>query len=570
MAGPSAKKPAGIVYWVNDIPPLGVTVLSGLQHVGLVSIFLLVPVLACRQAGLAPEKIVDVLALSMLVMAAGPLLQRLGRAGIGSGYLCPPIFAAPYLPAAVLALQAGGLPLMFGMTIFAGLVEIVVSRLFRPLRPFFPPEIAGFVVVMIGVTIGILGFRSLFASSAVSGAASYGVGAVTLGTMVALNVWTRGASKLFCALIGMVAGYLLAVIFGVVPPGDLQRLHAAPLVRLPDPSHVRWAFDPGLIVPFAVAGVAASLRAMGDVTICQRTNDAAWTRPDMGTISGGALANGLSTALAGLLGTIGTNTSTSNVGLAAATGVTSRNVAFAVGGIYLLLAFVPMGAMLFVIMPGAVVGATLVFASCLVFVNGLQIIASRLLDARRTFVIGLSFMLGLAVDILPGAFSALPPEVRLFTSSSLLLGTLSALLLNVVFRLGVRRTVTLKVEPGQVDPVKIEQFMETQGAAWGARRDVIDRARFNLTQSIETIVESCEPRGTMEIEASFDEFRLDLRVAYAGPPLELPEKRPSAEEIVASDEGQRRLAGFLLRHSADKVEATSRDGRATILFHFDH
>ena len=122
----------------------------------------------------------------------------------------------------------------------------------------------------------------------------------------------------------------------------------------------------------------------------------------MRTISGGALANGLSTALAGLLGTIGTNTSTSNVGLAAATGVTSRNVAYAVGGIYLLLAFMPMGATLFVIMPGAVVGATLVFASCLVFVNGLQIITSRLLDARRTFVIGLSFMLGLAVDILPG------------------------------------------------------------------------------------------------------------------------------------------------------------------------
>lgn len=119
------------------------TILSGLQHVGLVSIFLLVPVLACREAGLAPEKIVDVLALSMLVMAVGPVLQRFGRGGVGSGFLCPPIFAAPHLPAAVLAIQAGGLPLMFGMTIFAGLVEVTVSRLFRPLRPFFPPRSRG-------------------------------------------------------------------------------------------------------------------------------------------------------------------------------------------------------------------------------------------------------------------------------------------------------------------------------------------------------------------------------------------------------------------------------------------
>ena len=388
--------------------------------------------------------------------------------------------------------------------------------------------------------------------------------------MVALNVWTRGASKLFCALIGMVVGYVLAAVLGVVPAGDLHRLQEAPLLRLPDLSHLGWTFDVTLIVPFAVAAVAASLRAMGDVTICQRTNDASWTRPDMQTISGGALANGLSTALAGLLGTIGTNTSTSNVGLAAATGVTSRNVAFAVGGIYLALAFVPMGATLFVIMPGAVVGATLVFASCLVFVNGLQIIASRLLDARRTFVIGLSFMLGIAVDILPGAFAALPAEVRLFTSSSLLLGTLTALLLNIVFRLGVRRAVSLTVEPGAVDQLKIEQFVETQGAAWGARRDVVERVRFNLAQSVETIFESGSPRGPVEIEASFDEFNLDLRVSYDGPPLELPAVRPSAEEIIASEAGQRRLAGFMLRHHADEVRVSSEAGRSTILFHFDH
>ena len=130
----------------------------------------------------------------------------------------------------------------------------------------------------------------------------------------------------------------------------------------------------------------------------------------------------------------------------------------------------------------------------------------------------------------------LPAEVRLFTSSSLLLGTLSALLLNIVFRLGVRRAVTLTVDPGAVDPAKIEQFMETQGAAWGARRDVIDRARFNLAQSIETIFESCSPRGPVEIEASFDEFNLDLRVSYDGPPLELPDRRPSAR-------GNHRLGG---------------------------
>jgi NCS2 family nucleobase:cation symporter-2 len=107
-------------------------------------------------------------------------------------------------------------------------------------------------------------------------------------------------------------------------------------------------------------------------------------------------------------------------------------------------------------------------------------------------------------------------------------------------------------------------------AAWGARRDVIDRASFNLSQSIETIVGSCEPQGPLEIDASFDEFSLDLRVSYVGAPLELPERRPTNEEIMGSDEGQRRLAGFMLRRYADRVQSTHRGGRSTILFHFDH
>ncbi|HTD89993.1 MAG TPA: hypothetical protein VK663_04980, partial [Burkholderiales bacterium] len=109
------KKPRNIIYGVDEMPPRGVLLLSGVQHVGLVAIFLLVPVIAGRQAGMAAEKIIDVLSLSMLVMAVGPILHVLRWRGVGSGYLCPPIFAAAYLPASLLALQAGGLPLMFGM-----------------------------------------------------------------------------------------------------------------------------------------------------------------------------------------------------------------------------------------------------------------------------------------------------------------------------------------------------------------------------------------------------------------------------------------------------------------------
>src|SRR4029077_6849060 len=106
-------------------------------------------------------------------------------------------------------------------------------------------------------------------------------------------------------------------------------------------------------------------------------------------------------------------------------------------------------------------------------------------------------------------------------SSSLVVGMLTAVLLNLAFRIGVRRVGSLTVPLGPADPAAIEEFMDQQGAAWGARRDVVERAKFNLSQSIETIVEGCDPRGPLEIRASFDEFSLDVSISYKGMPLEL-------------------------------------------------
>jgi NCS2 family nucleobase:cation symporter-2 len=290
----------------------------------------------------------------------------------------------------------------------------------------------------------------------------------------------------------------------------------------------------------------------------------------MGSISRGVLADGIATTLAGAVGTSGMNSASGNVGLASATGVLSRHVAYGIAALLLLVAVFPKLGVVFSLMPGAVAGTSLLFAATFIFVNGLEIMTSRLLDARKTFVIGFAFMGGLAVDLVPQAFEGAPGWIKPLLVSSLVLGPISALLLNAVFRLGIRNVQKLVIDPARPDPAEFERFMETHGAAWGARRDVMDRAKFNLAQSIETIVDGCEPQGPLEIEATFDEFNLDLRVSYVGPPLELPEQRPTNEEIMESEEGQRMLAGFMLRRHADRVAATHKAGRSTILFHFDH
>jgi len=566
------RKPRGITYAVDERPPASVIALSALQHVSVMSVFLIYPVLIGREAGGAPGLVSNLVSLSLIVLAVGSVLQALPRGPLGSGFLCPPVPTAIYLIPSLLAARTGGLPLVFGMTVLAGLIEIALSRVLRALRPFFPPEVAGLVVALIGIATGVVAVRLAMGVGAerAADASDVFISVVTLFTMIALNVWTGGVLRICCVLVGMIVGYATAAVLGTLDGAAWQTLADTPWFAAPSLVHASWSFDAALVVPFAVAALAAALKVVGNVTTCQKLNDADWVRADMGSISRGVLADGLASTLAGAVGTSGVNSASANVGLGNATGVLSRNVAYCLAALLLLFAFIPkLGAVLF-IMPRSVAGMALLFAAVFIFVNGLEIMTSRLLDARKIFVIGLAFMGGLAVELLPQAFVGAPAWLKLLLVSSLVIGPVVAVALNAVFRLGVRNIQKLTVEPSRLDPETIEQFMETQGATWGARRDVIDRASFNLQQSLETIADGCEPRGPLEITASFDEFNLDVRISYLGPPLELPEKRPTNEEIMESEEGQRRLAGYMLRRYADRVAATHREGRSTILFHFDH
>ena len=508
----------------------------------------------------------------MLVLAGGAILQALSRGPVGSGFVCQPVPTAIYLVPSLLAARHGGLSLVFGMTILAGLFELMLARGLRHLRPLFPPEVAGLVIFLIGMITGAVGARTLLGVNAPVplGTPHAIVAVLTLGTIVFLNVWTRGSFRLFCVLIGMIVGYIATAALGGFDANDLAALRTGAFVALPRFEPVGWSFDIALVVPFAVAAVAASLKTVGNVTTCQKLNDADWTRADMRSISRGVAADGLATMIAGAAGTSGVNSSTMNVGLANATGVLSRRVAYAVAGLLVVFAFLPKFGVLLYLMPPAVAGAALLFAASFIIVSGFEIMTSRLFDARRVFVVGFAVIGAQTVDLYPSVFSNWPALLQPFIGSSLVLGTLTALLLNIVFRIGVRQTQSLVVMPGQIEPATLEAFMETAGAAWGARRDVIDRASFNLSQSIEVIAESCEPQSPLEIAASFDEFNLDVRVSYTGAPLELPDRRPSNEEIIASDEGQRKLAGFMLRRHADRVAATHKAGRSTVFFHFDH
>lgn len=566
------KRPVNLQYAVDEVPPPMVTVLSAFQHAAILIFAMFTALEICRSAGASNAATVNILSVGLFLAGLGTALQAYRGQLVGSGYLLPNGSQAAYLGPSIVAANAGGMPLVFGMTIVAGLFESAISRIWHRMRPFLPPELSGLVVLLIGMQLAAVGLKNLLAPvpAGAPTQADLAIAALTLAIMVVLNIWTRGIVKLLCVLIGVVIGYVVAYVFDLIPAESIAGIAATPLVAMPDFLGLSLAFEFEMIVPFAVAGLATAMATSANITVVQRLNDANWVRPDLDAISRGTLTDGLVASSSGLLGTCGVGAISANVGVMVATGVTSRCIAIAFGAIAAGFAVLPRFSAILAATPAPVVAGALLFAAAFTIMSGLQIITSRLIDARKTLVIGLSLATALAIYMYPNVGASLPPPLRSLFGSPMVAAILAGIALTVAFRAGVRRRVALMVEPGGSFAQEIEDFGLKNGAAWGARPDVVQRAIFALTQATEAVVEHCRPEGRIEIEANFDEFNLDVYVTYRGEALEFPEQRPANEEILECDRGARRFAGFLLRRTADRLVVSAKDGVSRVQIHFDH
>jgi NCS2 family nucleobase:cation symporter-2 len=201
---------------------------------------------------------------------------------------------------------------------------------------------------------------------------------------------------------------------------------------------------------------------------------------------------------------------------------------------------------------------------------GIQVITSRMLDARRIFVVGIALIFGLSVDMVPGLYRDVPRSIQPLFASSLSVSTVLVVLLNLVFRIGVTKRQFLELTPGVDDSQKIFEFMETQGSVWGARREVIMRATAALNEFVESAAALGLVKEKAQVEVSFDEFNLDVDIRYEGKLLELPDRRPTEDALLADEMAVASLSGFLIRQYADKVSADVTDGRCRLQMHFIH
>jgi xanthine permease XanP len=568
-----ARKPSNLIYGVDERPPPIANLVMGFQHIFILSIAFIFPVVIINEIGGGPEDAENLIRMAMLATGFATMLQSVNRGPIGSGYLCPLVNGPAFLPASLLAGHAGGLPLIFGMTAAAGVFEALFSRAVVKMRKFFPPEVTGTVVLMVGVEVIPLAVPMFFGidkSHPTVDGLSFAVALLTMLAMVGFNVWGKGNLRLYSLLLGIAIGYMASYAAGLFTSENAGVFNESPWFSLPEIGRFGMTFQLPLLLPFLVAALSSALKTMGDLTTCQKINDADWKRIEMGSISRGILACGAGNIASGILGGLGQSVSSSNIGLSIATGATSRTIGYAAGGILIFLAFFPKLSAIFVVMPTPVMGAALVFAVCFMIVAGIQIVTSRMMDARKTFVVGISIIFGLSFGFAGSLYAEMSPAVQTLFSSPLAVATICAVVLNVFFRIGISKRAVLELEPGRDSSEDVFAFMEAQGGAWGARRDVINNAIRAITELLDAAPALDLMGKKIAITVDFDEFNIDVKAIYKGKPFQIPAALPYLDLAKDAKELSLEMAAFTMGRYADRIAFGQKGEMTELHLHFDH
>jgi len=339
-----AERPADLIYARDERPPALALLALGFQHVAVICPYLVMVALVAAAAKLPPADARNAMGLAMIAVAFHTVLQSRRLGPVGSGFLCPPVVSAIYLPSTIAAASAFGFPVVCGMVIFAGASEVVIGGILDAFRKYFPPVVSGVVIVAVGIELGKIGLGVVFEPAIhhdPAAGARFLTAFCVVATMSGLAVWAKGPPKLLCVLIGILVGYALSALLGDFPSGFTTRFIEAPVFALPDPHFLSYRFEPSLVLPFAIAGLASGLRAVGVLTTCQKLDDAAWRRPDP------------------------------LVGLERITGATSRIIAWSIAAWLLVLSCLPGFTSLIVDMPRPVMGAALFFNGALMLMAGI-------------------------------------------------------------------------------------------------------------------------------------------------------------------------------------------------------
>jgi xanthine permease XanP len=352
-------KPANLIYSVDEVPPIPLTIVLGLQHVFVMSVGWIFVVVVATSIGASALETQTLIRMSMIASGLATILQAPNQGAHRVG-LSMSFFLRARLRFGFHSCGTGWrTPVALGHDDFFGD--------FRGVAVEGDEALAEVGIELIG--IGAPRFLGYDAAAGHLDMRAGAVALITLAAMLAPTLWSKSKLRLYPVLIGLFVGYVASVLTRTITPVHVRQVLDVPLVGFPGlPSALR--FRVGMVLPFVIASVCSMLKSVGDLTLCEKINDSEWKRTEMKEVSGGILAGGICSALSGLLGGVGQSTFSSNVGLSMATGATSRVIAWPAGLICIALAFFPRLAAIFSIMPDPVMGAVVVYVACFMILGG--------------------------------------------------------------------------------------------------------------------------------------------------------------------------------------------------------
>ena len=459
-----------LLYEVDDIPPLSVSLPLAIQTVALILAGItLTPIIALTAAGIVDVWGNWVVFAALAISGLTTILQAKPIGQFGAGYVLFMGTSGAFIAVSIAALEAGGLPLLSSLVLVSALIQFLFAAKLSLFRDIINPTVGGTVVCLIAVTVMPIGFDMV--SSVPEGFDTFATAPaitaiITLVVILLLSFYTAGKSRLWAPLVGIIAGFLVAWPLNLT---DLTAVSEASWIGLPDQGWpgLKTGFDMAfwaLLPSFIIVTIIGALETYGDGIAIQDISSRKIRTTDYRVVQGAVNADGLGNLLSGLAGTLPNTTYSTSISVVDLTGVASRKVGLYGGIILLGLAFVPKLSALLQAIPTPVAGAFIIVFLVLLFSHGIRLVMSEGMSFDNGIVFGLALWLGIGFQNQQLFDGLMPDYLASLLNNGMTAGGIAAVLLSWLVSLKNKRQA------------KTVQALDKAGLA-GALAFVTEKAR---------------------------------------------------------------------------------------------
>ncbi|GAA0467978.1 purine permease [Halococcus dombrowskii] len=419
----------GELYGIDEKPPMGESVLLGIQHVlAMLLPNIAPPLIIAGGIGLATGQTTFLVQMALLFAGLATVVQTSPIGPVGARLPIVMGTSFTFVGGLIAIGTQYGLATAFGAAIVGAFVEIAIGWKFEWFRSYFTPLVNGLIVVITGLYLIPTGMDYLAggADAANYGALiNLGVGSLVFVVAILLNQLFSGVLRILSLAIAIVGGYVVALAVGMV---DLSPIGEAAWVAVPVPLRFGVAFEPVPILIMGLIYITTTMETVGHISALTTVEN---RNPNVDELKGGLLADGVMSTIAGVFGAFPNTSFAQNIGVVTFTGVMSRFVVTIAGVILVLLGLVPkVGALISTIPYPVLGGATLVMFG-MILSSGFSILNDDVpINRRNMVIIAAAISLGLGVTVRPDVLSQLPQQAQTFLGNAVVMTAVVALVLD--------------------------------------------------------------------------------------------------------------------------------------------